>query len=302
MSVGSAAPVHLPGPAVRGPRSPSAMASYAVRALYRCSGVRRSTTRRTRSRLLQARSFDNVVKKGRKDRCRSPRSCPRRRADYAPAITRLRDMDVEAVFVCGTAEQKPPFARKAKEMSYRPALIGNQALYDPMLRSRRATPRKARGLPWGVAPDDRALDRAIGRVSRPTTGSFPDRAVPGGLRGGRSRAGRCRKAGTVNPQKVRDALEQMNGYNGLLSAFEMDRKTASARRACRWRSCGSSDGRYTTVEAALIVSQPQKSRPQGGSPVSLDRDRVLGIYLPALYLGTITPPPRGRSAIGDVNA
>jgi branched-chain amino acid transport system substrate-binding protein len=215
--------------------------------------------------LIQARSFENALKKAGKVIAVTA-EIPQGEADYGSAMARLKDADVEAVFICGTAEQNAALARKAGEMSYRPTLIGNQAWYFPLLEEVGDSVEGAY-FAMGVAPDDRALAQLSARFQA-AFGEPPRPEVLPGYEAVGLVLAAVRKAGTANPQKVRDALEQTTGYKGLLSTFEMDRKThrpvdppiAVMRIMAR---------RYMTLEARF-------STKSGKSPSLLRSDTTTG--------------------------
>jgi branched-chain amino acid transport system substrate-binding protein len=207
--------------------------------------------------LMQARSFENVIRKAGKLVVMSQEASSGE-ADDGPAIRRLRDADTEAVFVCGTVAQNAAFARKAREMSWRPTLIGNQAWYDPMV-TRAAGAAEGAWFAMGVAPDDQALE-GISERFLAVYGEPPRPAVLCGFGAIGLALAAVERAGTTDPQAVRDLLEQTTGYQGILSTFEMDRKThrpfnppVAIMRI--------TDGRYVTVEARFTPESAKTASP-----------------------------------------
>jgi branched-chain amino acid transport system substrate-binding protein len=203
--------------------------------------------------LMQARSFENVVKKAGKMVAISL-ELPQGEADYGPAIARLKDAAAEGVFICGTAEQNAVAARKARELAYRPTLIGNQAWYIPMLEEAGDSAEGA-WFAMAVAPDDRALAQLAPRFQA-VYGELPRPEVVSGYEAVGLVLAAVRRAGSVEPLKVRDALEQTAGYKGLLSTFDMDRKSH--------RTVGLPvaimriiDGSYVTAEARFVPKSPR---------------------------------------------
>ena len=213
--------------------------------------------------VMQARSFENVVKKAGKVIAVTA-EIPVGEADYTPVIARLRQADVEAVFVCGSSAQSASFARKARELSYRPTLIGNQEWYGSMPEQAGDAVEGAY-FAMGIAPDDRALGQLSERFQA-AYGEPPRLSVLPGYEAVGLVLAAVRKAGTVDPQKVRDALEQISGLKGLLSPFDMDRKSHRPidPPVAVIRIIG---GRYMTLEPRF-VSKPQKVSPAGAQSSS----------------------------------
>jgi branched-chain amino acid transport system substrate-binding protein len=213
--------------------------------------------------VMQARNFENVVRKAGKV-VAAAAEIPLGEADYGPVIARLRDADVEAVFVCGSAAQGASFARKARELSYRPTLIGNQEWYASMPEQAGDAVEGAY-LVVGIAPDDRALDQ-ISQRFQAAYGELPRPGVVPGYEAVGLVLAAVKKAGAVDPRKIRDALEQTSGYKGLISPFDMDRKSHRPVEpaVAVMRIVG---GRYTTLEPRFI-SRPQKAAPPGAQSPS----------------------------------
>jgi branched-chain amino acid transport system substrate-binding protein len=213
--------------------------------------------------VMQARTFENVVKKAGKV-VAAAAEIPIGEGDYGPVIARLRDADVEAVFVCGSASQGASFARRARELSYRPTLIGNQDWYASMPEQAGDSVDGAY-LAMGIAPDDRALDQISARFQAaygepPRSGVLPGYEAVGLV------LAAVGKAGGLDPQRIRDALEQTTGYRGLTSPFDMDRKSHRAVDPAV-AVIRIMNGRYTTLESRF-VSRPQKSAPSGAQSPS----------------------------------
>ncbi len=169
--------------------------------------------------VMQARAFETAISKAGKVVAASLSF----EGDFAALLPRLRDADVEALFVCGSQEMDLAVARAAQAVSYRSLVLGNQAWAAPFLDKAGA------GLTdvWfcaGVAPDDAGVVDLRARFKARFDDEPRPAAVPGWDAIGLIAAA-VRKAGSSNPQKVRDALEQTLGYKGLTGQIDMDRKT-----------------------------------------------------------------------------
>ena len=206
--------------------------------------------------VIQARSFESAVKKAGKVVVLSA-EIPQSEADYGQAMTRMKEADVEAVFICGTATQNAALARAARQIAFRPTLIGNQEWYFPLLDDAGYV---VEGAYFGMAtaPDDRALAQIADRFQA-AFGEQPRPAVLPGYLAVDLVLAAVRKARTVDPGKIRDVLEQATGLTGNLSVFDMDRKThrAVAPPIAVMRIMG---GRFVTLEARFT---PKSAR--GGS-------------------------------------
>jgi branched-chain amino acid transport system substrate-binding protein len=171
---------------------------------------------------MQARSFEYAVKKAGKVIVIA-QELPPTVADYSQALAAVKKADVEALFVCGTAEENFDVAQEMKRMAFRPALLGNQAWFSPMLDQAGDAADSA----WfcmGVAPDDPALADLRAKFQAEYEDALRPAAVPAWDAAGLIIAA-LRKAGTDGPQRVRDALEQTAGYKAAVAQIDMDKKT-----------------------------------------------------------------------------
>ena len=110
----------------------------------------------------------------------------------------------------------------------------------------------------GVSPDDRAL-ADLGEKFKAEFGELPRPAMMPGWDAAALIVAAVRRAGSANPQKVRDALDQMKRFNSLRGQLDMDRKThrllgvpVAIMRIV--------EGRSTTVEARYV---PRDGRDSG---------------------------------------
>jgi branched-chain amino acid transport system substrate-binding protein len=204
---------------------PSAMQMAALLATYATRGLflaRYATLYDPSSPLsiLQARAFETVVKKAGKI---ISASVELPEGDPLTPLKRIQEADTDAVFICCSTEKNAAVALQARAMAYRPVLLGNQAWYAPLL----GQAGEAAGSAWfgmPVSPDDPGLaefgDRLLARYGETPRPSM----VPGWDAVGFIVAA-VRRAGSTDPHKVRDALEQMKAYKGLTGPVEMGRKT-----------------------------------------------------------------------------
>jgi branched-chain amino acid transport system substrate-binding protein len=174
----------------------------------------------TPSSVLQARAFERAIRAAGKVLAASE-ALPE--PDPSTPVKAVMDAQADAVFVCCSAEKNAAVARKAKEMGYHPVLLGNQAWYAPLLD----TAGDAASSAWfgmSYSPDDPGMEDLRGwLMSR--YGETPRPAMVPGWEAVGMVVAAVRKAGSTNPQKVRDSLEQMKGYKGFTAAVDMDRKT-----------------------------------------------------------------------------
>jgi branched-chain amino acid transport system substrate-binding protein len=163
--------------------------------------------------------------------------------------------------VCASTEKNAAAAKSIREALPQAVLLGNQAWYAPPLDATGAA-RSAFGdagnNAWfcmPVSPDDPGLAdiapsflKRFGEKPRPA-------AVPGWDAAGLIIAA-IRKAGTANPARVRDALEQTTAYPVLQGQLDMDRKThrPAAPSVAVMRIAG---GEYQTAEARYVYKPPR---------------------------------------------
>jgi branched-chain amino acid transport system substrate-binding protein len=192
--------------------------------------------------ILQARAFEKAVRKAGKIISASE-ELPE--GDPLTPLKRIQEADTDAIFICCSTEKNAAVALQAKAMAYRPVFLGNQSWYAPLLEQA----GDAAGSTWfgmPVSPDDPGLtelgDRLLARYAETPRPSM----VPGWDAMGFIVAA-VKKAGSTDPRKVRDALEQMRAYKGFTGLIEMGRKTHKpslpAMAIMRMQK-----GAYTTVE------------------------------------------------------
>jgi branched-chain amino acid transport system substrate-binding protein len=204
---------------------PSAMQMATLLALYSTHGLflaRYATLYDPSSVLsiLQARAFEKAVRKAGK---LIAVSVELPEGDPATPLKRIQEAKADAVFICCSVEKNAAVALEARAMAYRPVLLGNLYWHSPLLeQAGEAADSAWFGMP--VSPDDAGLaelgDRLLARYGETPRQSM----VPGWDAAGFIIAA-IRRAGSTNPQKVRDALEQMRAYKGLAGVIEMGKKT-----------------------------------------------------------------------------
>jgi branched-chain amino acid transport system substrate-binding protein len=143
-------------------------------------------------------------------------------SDYTLALGKVSAMGVDAVFVCGSAEGNAAVAATVKKTSFRPALLGNQA-WDPGASGTSTAPDGT----WyctGISADDQAL-AALGERFKAEFGTAIRPAVLPGYDAAALVVAALRRAGSSNPQKLRDALEQASRFPSTRGPVDMDRGT-----------------------------------------------------------------------------
>jgi branched-chain amino acid transport system substrate-binding protein len=215
--------------------------------------------------VLQAHAFENVV---RKSGMIAAASVALPDDDPAPALRVLRDAGVDAVYVCASTEKAAAAAKAIREAMPQAVLLGNQAWYAPPAdpagdaKSAFGDSESAFGgagnNAWfciPISPDDPGLaDIAPSFIKR--FGEKPRlAAVPGWDAAGLIIAA-VRKAGTSNPARVRDALEQITAYQALQGLIDVDRKThrPAALAVAVMRIV---NGAYVTAEARYVYKPPR---------------------------------------------
>jgi branched-chain amino acid transport system substrate-binding protein len=201
---------------------------------------------------LQERSFSYTMRKS-GILVAGSAEMPQGGTDFAAPLARLKDMGCDAVFVCGSAAENTAVAAKVRAMAFNPALLGNQAWYVPDPRAGGAD--EGAWFCMGIAPDDRAL-ADIGARFKAEYGTEPRPAVVPGWDAAALVVEGVRRAGSSDPQKVRDALEQVSRFPSLRGPAEMDRKThrLSGQPVAIMRVTG---GRSVTVEARFAPRMPR---------------------------------------------
>jgi branched-chain amino acid transport system substrate-binding protein len=177
--------------------------------------------------VLQAHSFEKaIVSAGRVVAA----SVPLPEGDLSTPLRGLRDAGIDAVFICASTEKDVAAAKAVRDAIPQAVLLGNQAWYAPRA-SKAGGPATAfagagdNAWFWmAVSPDDQGLaDIAPSFQSR--FGEKPGPAVVPGWDAAGLVIAAVRKAGTSDPQKVRDAMEQLTAYQALQGPLDMDKRT-----------------------------------------------------------------------------
>jgi len=200
-------------------QSASAMAAYAAERL----AVSRYATLYDAARplsVLQARSFESAV---RRLRGQVVASVPLAETDLPAVAASLQKSGAEAVYICAMTESAARAARVVREAAPSMLLLGNRAWGPPMASIGGAAVNGA----WFTvpyAPDDPSM-RDLGR---PMAAVSPDDFQVSAASAWDAVSlilAAVRKAGTSNPARVRDALEQARGFKTLRGTFDMERST-----------------------------------------------------------------------------
>ncbi len=196
--------------------------------------------------VMQARAFENGVKRAGKVVAASLSTAD---GDFAALLPKIKDADVEALFVCGSMDANLTIAQDAVKVGYQSLILGNQAWAAPLLE------RAGNALNniWycaGVSPDDAALADMGPRFTAQFGGSPRPAVVPGWDAVGLVAAA-VRRAGSSNPQRVRDALEQTVGFKGLTGQIDMDKKTHKPQ-SVSVAIMRIASGAYTSVETRYV--------------------------------------------------
>jgi branched-chain amino acid transport system substrate-binding protein len=174
--------------------------------------------------VMQAHAFENVVRKSGKT---VAASVVLPEGDMSTAVRALRDADVDAVYICGTAEQDAAAAKSLRAGVPQAVLLVNQAWYAAGTVGSGAVFDESANGAWfcmAVSPDDPGL-AVIAPSFETRFGEKPRTTVIPGWDAAGLVIAAVRKAGTANPLRVRDALEGMTAFQGLQGVFDMDRKT-----------------------------------------------------------------------------
>jgi branched-chain amino acid transport system substrate-binding protein len=181
--------------------------------------------------VMQAHAFENAIaKSGRIVAASVP--LPEAGLPSPPAV--LMDAQADAVYICAGLEKNVAAAAVIHAALPNAVLLGNQAWYIPSDATKSAF-GDASKFAFGdagngawfcmpVSPDDPGLAEIASAFSA-RFGERPRPAVVPGWDAAGLILAAVRKAGTSNPLKLRDTLEQMAGYKALQGAFDMDRKT-----------------------------------------------------------------------------
>ena len=170
--------------------------------------------------VLQARAFEAVIRSSRRQ---AAAFIAMAEGDQEPAVQDLRRSGAEAVYVCAAVEKDAEAAKAIRTALPAVLLLGNQAWGEslPSLAGEAASGA------WFAAPcsgDDPALAE-IAPAFAERYGDVPRPAAAAGWDAVGLILAAVRKAGTSNPARVRDALEQTSGLKILSGTLDMDRKT-----------------------------------------------------------------------------
>jgi len=202
--------------------------------------------------VIQARAFEAAIRKGGKV---VAASLEMPQEDFSAVLEAIKAARSDAVYVCGAVGQNAAFARQALDAAFQPVILGNQAWYAPLIDQ---AGKAADGAYFstGIALDDPGIAEIDARF-RDRYGEGPRAAVIPGWDAVGLILAAVRKAGSSDPLKVRDALEGLTGFKGLVGGFDMDKKThrpalLSIAIMRIW------SGQYTTVEGRYV---PRQAKP-----------------------------------------
>jgi branched-chain amino acid transport system substrate-binding protein len=169
---------------------------------------------------IQARAFEKAVKAAGRLLVSSQEM---QQGNEAVPLAAIRAAGAEAIFVCGAADANADAARQAKAMGIAALLLGAQTWSAPLLDLAGDTANSA-WLAAAFSPDDPALARLAPGFSA-AYGEKPRVAALPGWESVELIIAAVQKAGSADPLKVRDALEQTSRFKGLVATWDMDRKT-----------------------------------------------------------------------------
>jgi branched-chain amino acid transport system substrate-binding protein len=170
--------------------------------------------------VIQARAFESVIRASRRQ---AAVSIAMTEGDQEPAVQALRRSGAEAVYVCAAAEKDAEAAKAIRAALPGVLLLGNQAWGEslPSLAGDAASGA------WFAAPYA-GDDPALAEIAPAFTERYGDTLRPAAAAGWDAVGlilAAVRKAGTSDPVRVRDALEQTGKLKVLQGTLDMDRKT-----------------------------------------------------------------------------
>ena len=172
--------------------------------------------------LIQARSFEAVIKKAGQAIAASA-DIPADGSDFAAVLDRIAAAGVEAVYLCGGAAQDAAAARAIRDRGMTVAILGNQA-WDAVFLAQAKDAGEGGVFAVGMSPDDPALAGLSSRMRA----SFGDAARPLAAWGWDAVGlvlAAVRRAGSSNALRVRDALEQITGFQAVAAQVDMERRS-----------------------------------------------------------------------------
>jgi branched-chain amino acid transport system substrate-binding protein len=170
--------------------------------------------------VLQARAFEAVIRTSRKE---AADSIAMTEGDQGPAVQALRRSAAEAVYICAAVEKDAEAAKAIRAALPGVLLLGNQA-WGESLPSLAGDMASGAWFAASYAADDPALAEIAPAFSKRYGDALRPAAAAGWDAVGLILAA-VRKAGTSNPDRVRDALEQTGGLKILAGTLDMDRRT-----------------------------------------------------------------------------
>ena len=205
--------------------------------------------------ILQARAFESAVRhRGRQVAA----SVAMTDGGLDTAVSALRKSGAEAVYICASVEADAAAAKAVRSALPTVLLLGNRAWGTPLAPPAGLAAWDA----WFCVPystDDRALrDLSSSFTKRFGVSFLPSAAAAWDAVGVILAA--VRKAGTSDPVRVRDALEQAKGFKVLLGTLDMDPRTHRplAPVVAIMRIL---DGAYRTEDPRYVLRAPPSPRP-----------------------------------------
>jgi branched-chain amino acid transport system substrate-binding protein len=169
---------------------------------------------------IQARSFERTVKSVGRLVVASEEM---QQGTEAVPLALIRTAGAEAVFICGSVEANAEAAKEVKAMGITAILLGAQSWYAPLV-DQAGDASNGAWFSMPVSPDDPGLAKLATSFSA-AYGEKPRVAVIPGWDAVGVVLAAVQRAGSSDPMKVRDALEQTSRFKGLAATWDMDRKT-----------------------------------------------------------------------------
>ena len=170
--------------------------------------------------VLQAHAFENVIRRAGRT---VTSSVPIPAGDLGPAARAMGEAGTEAVYVCASVEANAAAVRTLRQFMPAVVFLGNQAWYAPMATlGGDAADHAWFSMP--LSPDD----PAVAQIAPAFAARFGDVPRPAAMTAWDAIGvvvAAVRKAGTSDPVRIRDALEQAASFPMLQGPLDMDRRT-----------------------------------------------------------------------------
>lgn len=144
--------------------------------------------------------------------------------EFGAQLTKVLASNPDALVISGLYQEAALIMVQARKMGYKGPFIGGNGFNSPALIdiAKDATEGAVMGSPWFSGRDDAKVKKFVADYQAKMGGKSPDQFAAQAFDGFMLIAEALKKSGSTNRDKVRDALAEVKGYEGVTGKFAFD--------------------------------------------------------------------------------